>query len=312
MILESALKAVFEESLKLKQNEKCLIVTDIEKERIANSFYHYAQKICEDVSVRLIELTGQSGKEPDEETAQMMKDADVALLITKYSLSHTNSRRKACASGTRIVSMPGITYEVVNRCVDIDYNELYKINAKLRERLIGSSKIHVTTKLGTDIKLGVTEVHGENGGYRDKPGMWGNLPAGEVDSGVKSFVTNGTIVVDGSFPGMKLAKPITIRIKNGYAVSIEGDDDKLKSQLDAVGPDAYKIAEFGIGTNKKAIITGVVLEDEKVMGTCHFALGNDLSYGGENDVPIHLDGVIKNPTIVVDDEIIIEEGIFLI
>jgi len=47
-----------------------------------------------------------------------------------------------------------------------------------------------------------------------------------------------------------------------------------------------------------------VLEDEKVAGTVHLALGNSASFGGEVDVPIHLDGVITNPTVVVDGELL--------
>ena len=40
------------------------------------------------------------------------------------------------------------------------------------------------------------------------------------------------------------------------------------------------MAEFGIGTNDKAILTGVILEDEKVMGTIHIAFGDNKSMGG--------------------------------
>ncbi|MBW2992319.1 aminopeptidase, partial [Candidatus Woesearchaeota archaeon] len=104
--------------------------------------------------------------------------------------------------------------------------------------------------------------------------------------------------------------PITIEVKEGYAVNIEGGEeaDRLKERLDAVGKEAYKIAELGVGTNPKAIVTGNSLEDEKSLGTCHFALGNDLAYGGKNDVPIHIDGIIRNPTIYIDGKKIMEKG----
>ena len=82
--------------------------------------------------------------------------------------------------------------------------------------------------------------------------------------------------------------------------------------LDKAGKNAYKIEEFGIGTDPKAKLSGIVLEDEKVKGTVHFALGNDLSYGGKNNVPIHLDGVIRKPTIIVDKKTIMKNGKFII
>ncbi len=86
--------------------------------------------------------------------------------------------------------------------------------------------------------------------------------------------------------------------------------EKLKTILDEIGLPAYRLAEFGIGTNPKAKLTGKVIEDEKVKGTVHFALGNDLSYGGNNDIPLHLDGVIKEPTIIVDGQTIMVDGKF--
>ena len=72
------------------------------------------------------------------------------------------------------------------------------------------------------------------------------------------------------------------------------------------------IAEFSIGTNEKAKITGITLEDEKVLGTAHIALGNNKSYGGKVDVPLHLDGVFYSPTIFVDKKKIMEKGKLLI
>jgi leucyl aminopeptidase (aminopeptidase T) len=72
------------------------------------------------------------------------------------------------------------------------------------------------------------------------------------------------------------------------------------------------VAEFGIGTNYKAKLTGVILEDEKVMGTIHIALGDNISMGGIVSVPSHLDGLVKNPTVEVDGNIIMKNGKFIV
>ena len=72
------------------------------------------------------------------------------------------------------------------------------------------------------------------------------------------------------------------------------------------------IAELGIGTNEKAIVTGVVLEDEKAMGTVHVALGDNASMGGTVHAPIHLDGVVLKPTLMVDETVILEAGKLMI
>jgi leucyl aminopeptidase (aminopeptidase T) len=59
--------------------------------------------------------------------------------------------------------------------------------------------------------------------------------------------------------------------------------------------NARNIGEFGIGLNPKARIVGNVLEDEKVLGTVHFALGSN--YDQDALALIHSDGIIKNPTV---------------
>ena len=43
--------------------------------------------------------------------------------------------------------------------------------------------------------------------------------------------------------------------------------------LTAHGEDGTSLAELGIGTNEKAILTGNLLEDEKILGTAHVAFG---------------------------------------
>jgi leucyl aminopeptidase (aminopeptidase T) len=84
--------------------------------------------------------------------------------------------------------------------------------------------------------------------------------------------------------------------------------EELSKKLDDVGERSRNIAEFGIGTNDAAKITGSILEDEKVMGTVHLALGNNVSMGGTVDVPLHLDGLIMNPTVEMDGRIIMKNG----
>ena len=78
------------------------------------------------------------------------------------------------------------------------------------------------------------------------------------------------------------------------------------------GKEAYNLAELGIGTHDKALITGNVLEDEKVIGTVHIAFGDNKSMGGVIRVASHLDGVITKPTVEADGEVIMRDGEFLI
>ena len=64
--------------------------------------------------------------------------------------------------------------------------------------------------------------------------------------------------------------------------------------------NARNLGELGIGLNKNAKIVGNMLEDEKVYGTCHIAIGSN--YDDDAKSLIHLDGLIKKPDITVKFE----------
>jgi len=86
----------------------------------------------------------------------------------------------------------------------------------------------------------------------------------------------------------------------------------LEETVERIGPLARNIAEFGVGTNDMAQVTGKILEDEKVKGTIHVALGNNISMGGTVNVPFHVDGVVLKPTVYVDEVLLLKEGKLLV
>ena len=76
--------------------------------------------------------------------------------------------------------------------------------------------------------------------------------------------------------------------------------------------NARNIAEFGIGVNEKAILSGVVLEEEKMLGTCHIALGSNFTFGGNVRADIHWDTILIQPTIYFDNEKVMDSGELLL
>jgi leucyl aminopeptidase (aminopeptidase T) len=120
------------------------------------------------------------------------------------------------------------------------------------------------------------------------------------------------LVFDGSFPltGL-LTQPLRLLVEKGRVVRI--DDHPCRSQLEALfaayGDDARTIAEMGVGTLDSAIISGNVLEDEKVLGTVHIALGDNASMGGVVRVPMHMDGIICRPTVWLDGSVWMKDGL---
>ena|SRR3989338_1594315 len=306
---------VLNKCLGLKNNENFLIVTDSKLKDIAEIFYDEAKKITNNVKLIEIPIPKVHGTEPSKDVAEEMLNYDAELLITTKSLSHTNARINACKKGARIVTMPGITKEILERTIDIDYNKLMKIHKKLGDIIDKGKEVKITTRLGTNLTFSIEgrKAFGRDSGLFIKKGGFGNLPTGEIFVAPVEGTANGIYLVDASFAGIgKLESQIKVYVKNGHAVKIEGfNAKKLERLLDSSGKEARNIAEFGIGTNEKAKITGNILEDEKVIGTCHIALGNNIGFGGKTSVQLHLDGIIKNPIIFVGKNKIIDKGKFL-
>jgi aminopeptidase len=301
----------------VKKNERILVITDEQKREIGLSLHENANQLG--YFSLLVEMkSGKiNGEEPPVEIADLMQKFDVVFCPTAKSLTHTNARRAASAKGVRIATFPGITKEVMIRGMNADYKSISKRTIKLKEILETGSEIRVTAQAGTDISFSIKgrKAFASKGLFHAK-GESGNLPTGETFLAPVEGTTNGVFVVDGSMAGLGLIKNTNIRIEveNGYATKITGGilAKKLTRMLDEVGKEARNIAEFGIGTNDSAKLSGVLLEDEKVMGTIHIALGNNLSMGGSVNVPIHLDGVVKKPTVWMDGKVLMENGRLLI
>ncbi len=316
--LISACKHALKFNLGLKTNETVLIVTDKEKREIGHAFQEAALKFTKQVDFLEIPVFKLNGEEPPGYAAKKMLSANVVLMPLAKSLSWTQARRDATQTGVRIASMPQITEDIILRTFPIDYKSIKRRVNQIDDLFDIAKKIKVTTKLGTNIEFSVSERkgRGRNGGIYTVQGAWGNLPCGEAFIAPVEGSANGVYFVDASQAGVgKILEPIKVTVENGLAVKFEGRNEArtLQEMLEEVNdPNAFNIAEFGIGCNDKASIIGVTLEDEKVLGTCHIALGRNLFFGGTVDVGVHVDGVIKSPNIYFDSQPIMDEGELLI
>ena len=310
--LYDASKIALRDCMGLKSGETLLIITDEIKQEIGQSLHLAGKELCKESLFLEIKSREINGEEPPEPVARLMKMVDVVVCPTAKSLTHTDARRNAAKEGVRIGTMPGINPEIMARCLSADYEKIIRLTDFIAEKLKPVETIRVVTAKGTDVTMPVKGrmIIPSRGVLREK-GESGNLPSGEVFLAPWEDKTQGRVVIDGSMAGIGLLKnPIIIDIVDGYAEKIEGGEEaeKLKKLLEKPGRDARAVAEFGIGTNYKAKLSGQILEDEKVFGTIHIAFGNNLTMGGKISVSSHLDGLVKEPDVFFDDEQIMKKG----
>lgn len=308
---------VMSHCLQVKKNEKVLIVTDTLKEKIeAPIFFETAKRFTNKVKMVVIEPTGQNGAEPPKKVADLMVESNVVLAPTTYSITHTQARTRACSKGARIASMPGITKDTILRTLTIDYQQVAQLSKKVAGLLTRAQKAYLTSPSGTDIVFSLEgrDAIPDTGLYLNA-GDFGNLPAGEAFIAPTEGKSQGILVFESCYGDKPLKKPIAFEVKNGVVTKAccqTRQTKEIEAALNKIGPKARNIAELGVGTNKMAKPNTGILEIEKIYGTCHVALGNNATIGGEVDVPYHVDGLIVNPTLRLDGKTIIKNGKFLI
>jgi leucyl aminopeptidase (aminopeptidase T) len=297
--------------LNLGRKERLLVVCDPPCFEIGKAFWEVGNERSLDSIMVQITPRAQNGNEPPEPLGDWFCQFDVAVMPTSKSLSHTRARRKASDMGVRIATLPGVTSDMLVRTMKTDWEKLGVHTRKVAAQLSQAKKIQIKTELGTDFtfETGGRCAKADDGRLNFK-GAFGNLPAGEAYLAPLEGTAEGTLVIDGSFPLVGiLPAPITLKVKEGMVTEVSGSCAKeLEEIFLRYRKPSRTIAEFGVGTLETARITGNVLEDEKVKGTIHLAVGDNASMGGTVNVPVHLDGVIKEPSVWLDYTMWMDRG----
>ncbi|WP_255151845.1 aminopeptidase [Halorarius halobius] len=307
--LSAPAETAVNQCLDLKPDESCLVVTDDKRVDIGRALYEAAREVTEDAVLMQYPPLDQHGEEPDDTVAAALAAADVFLAPTTKSLSHTRARQSACEAGARGATLPGITEEVFTTGLDADYEAIAAECERMLDQVAGADEVRVTSPQGTDVTFSFDGREWlSDTGIVHEAGAFSNLPAGEVF--VSPADATGRFVVDGTIRPYDLldeGQTVTFEVEDGYVTDI--DDPEVRAEFETaaeeVGRDAYNVAELGIGTNLAVTdLVGSVLLDEKAGGTVHIAVGDDASIGGDTSAPIHSDGVLREPTVYADGEVV--------
>ena len=311
--LETAVATVIRECLEVKAGEEVLVVANPATSGLGAALREEAVRDGADAVLAIISERESHAGEPPAGVASAMVEADVVVAPTVQSLSHTDSRKRASESGTRIATLPGVTPEMLTRLMSDDMEALRRRSDEVAAILDRGTEARLTCDHGSDLRLdlqGRTAI--SDSGRLGEPGAFGNLPCGE--GFVAPVTAEGTLVVDGTIASVgRVASKVRLEVRDGRLVEADGEEGrKLLELLEVHGPEATTIAELGIGTNARATLTGNVLEDEKILGTAHVAFGASAAIGGTVQVPVHLDVVSLRPEVTVDDLPVTLEGRLLV
>ncbi|MCL6451731.1 MAG: aminopeptidase [Acetobacteraceae bacterium] len=215
----------------------------------------------------------------------------------------------------------GIDFEKLHdgfwRALDVDYEAMAAAGSALVEAIGTGRAVRVRSDQGTDLEftlLGRT-ARVDDGVISDEDLAQGfvtnNLPCGEVFYAPVESSVNGRAVFDLAYYRGHPIRGIDVTFSEGRLVRARAAENEtlfLDRLRNATG-GADRVGEFGIGLNPSLRApTGDTSIDEKIWGSVHLALGDNLSFGGQNSSNLHWDLLIMRPTVEVDGRLLIKDG----
>ena len=209
-------------------------------------------------------------------------------------------------------------YEMLDmfwHAVDADYITMSTKAKSLVEKLAPGSKVHVTSKDGTNITFNLDNTGARiNCGLTDETvqrsgpaNTW--LPAGEAYSSVAPTSANGIVVIPKlDFRGTKI-RNLKLTFDKGRIVNMASDEntDVLQKALDASEGMKDVLSVFDIGLNPNSRPIGDYLSYE-MAGVITLGIGNNSWTGGDVESDFNLDFQLKNTTVTIDDKHIVTQG----
>lgn len=216
---------------------------------------------------------------------EVLNGSTIILSMPEFSATAPLYPRAKQSGRLRVASMPGVARFMEESGLSADYNKIGAQCKKLEpifNRAVGAEVEFSTDHtcffdLPPENKALIDDgiLHPERAGTND---ALSNLPAGEVFCVPNENENSKT---QGELP-QKIGDDVVVYIvKNNRIVDIKGKGPGVEMLRRKFASDRgwQNIAEFAIGVNDKARVTGIVLEDEKA--GFHWAYGRSDHFGGQ-------------------------------
>jgi hypothetical protein len=245
---------------------------------------------------------------------------DAVCELSERYFYPTKVWRRALQMGSRVYSLGPLDEDAFIRCVgQVDHSLMYEYGLALRKALRQARAVRVVSRQGTDLQSRL-----------DPPGIarrllsrlrvsqtaWVGLPSGMLREGRNSTFLGGQLAFQGvpeSIAGTAvidthlwppegigpLELPITITIRKGSVVEIAGPSPNSKILSRWLDGKDKRIRHFCLGFHPGARAYGSLMEVERLFGCISVGIGK---------YPFHTDGIIKCPSIWLDDRMIEREG----
>lgn len=304
----------------VRPGEQVAVVSDPERRSIAEALLEAVSGAGGIPSLILPPARNIDNEEPSPVVAAAVAGAAVAFLPVSLAMAHTRAVREAIGGGCRVVSMTAFTEGMMRKGgLFTDFRARQPVCKAMAARLTAGSRLRVTNPAGTDLSMSLEGVAGNSHACLLDGAGFTAVPNIEANCAPAQGTASGPLVVDGSIPyyGVGVVRePVVFTIAGGFVTGIEGGEQaRFLSDLLAAQNDhwVYNVAQFAFGLNPDCTeFTGEMLNDEGVDGTIHIGIGTSANLGGAISAKTHFDAIIREPTVWIDDEVVVREGEVLV
>jgi hypothetical protein len=239
----------------------------------------------------------------------VLSDTDIVVALTEYSATAPLIDFGQRFPKLRSASMPGVMRSMEQTALAADYGEVARKSHILADKLdqaVGA-KVEFSTEHQLYFDLRSRKAEADDGQlHADKKGIrFINLPSGEAFIAPYEGELEGQPSrTEGTIPVIYDDELVLFKVQENRIVEVIGDGPQAaqKRVYFAIDEARCNIAELGLGCNDKAVISGTILEDEKVLGL-HWAYGRSDHLGGTVGV-----ADFSDPSHVVHYDIIYPKG----
>jgi hypothetical protein len=217
---------------------------------------------------------------------EILADTTIVVALTEYSATAPLIEFTQRLPNLRAASMPGVMKSMKQTALAADYDEVARkshILAAGLDRAVGA-EVEFSTGQWMYFDLRHRKAEADDGQLpADKEGIRViNLPSGEAYTAPYEGELEGQPSrTEGTIPIMYNGELVIFAVRENRIVEVTGDSPEAAQIRNYIAMDEARrnIAELGLGCNDEAVISGNVLEDEKVLGM-HWALGRSDHLGG--------------------------------
>lgn len=323
--IENACLAFLHDVLLLGKGDSLLIYIDSAPEEVvAGDIQAYAKSIG--IEAEIFQLQGFSGlTEMIDALCKKISagNYDAVCELSDRYFYPTRVWGQAVQKGCRVYALGPMDRSAFVRCIgEVNHEKLAEFGMTLYRLVTKARRVQLESTSGTRISLrmNTSSLTGRILSRMKLTAMsqvW--QPTGTLSQGGSatflggqlSFLgipdtIEGTAVVDGyMWPPDEvghLEEPIILEIEQGHVVRISGSPVKSRILNEWLEGKEKAIEHFCIGFNPGAWISSNLAEAERAYGHITIGLGK---------YPFHTDGVIKNPKLIINGSVLMENNSFV-